>query len=214
MGRNWLTMTLLVLIFITERCITVLNFCFRNMLGYAYNTLTIAFRGPTKSHPVQYEYHSRDVWLSTLEIGMGAASLLHRNLATLTVVVCEQKPRLVWFSRGRKSYPARCEHSLSLGLSIICSTYTQWCFPRGLPGFFQRPVRKNFPNFKFPSPSPNRKVVSLSVFIVNKMTQISCKILCHLYGFIDWNTSIACEWTQRASSISDFRIYKWVTHLK
>ena len=43
----------------------------------------------------------------------GAASLDERNCAEIATLICEQKPYLVRFSCRDKSYPAKCEHSLS-----------------------------------------------------------------------------------------------------
>ena len=40
-----------------------------------------------------------------------AASLRHRIRAKITVLVCEQKPILVWFSCWRETYSVKFEHS-------------------------------------------------------------------------------------------------------
>ena len=40
----------------------------------------------------------------------GAASLRYRNHTEITVVLCEQKPYLLWLSRRRKGYTVKCEH--------------------------------------------------------------------------------------------------------
>ena len=40
-------------------------------------------------------------------------SLRYRNRAEITVVMCEQKPYLLWFSFRRKSYTVLFEHSLT-----------------------------------------------------------------------------------------------------
>ena len=62
-----------------------------------------------KTYPICVTLHFRD-WL-------GAASLRHRKRAAKTVLLCEQKPFPVWFSRRRKSYPVKCEHILSYDMS-------------------------------------------------------------------------------------------------
>ena len=41
-----------------------------------------------------------------------AASLRYRNRSEITVLICERKPYLVWFSCPRKSYLEQCEQSL------------------------------------------------------------------------------------------------------
>ena len=46
------------------------------------------------------------MWHSTFETS-GTASLRHRSVTTTAVLVCEQKPYLVWFSWRRKRYPVR-----------------------------------------------------------------------------------------------------------
>ena len=43
----------------------------------------------------------------------GAASLRYRNRAKLAVLICEQKPYWIWFSRLRKNYSVACRHSLT-----------------------------------------------------------------------------------------------------
>ena len=42
--------------------------------------------------------HQSDMWLSVLRDRRGAASLRKRNRAEITVLMCELKPYLVWFS--------------------------------------------------------------------------------------------------------------------
>ena len=66
----------------------------------------------SKIYPVQYE-HLSDMWLSALEIGAAQYSLRLRNRADITVLMCEQKPYLVWFSYQSKTYPIYCEHNLT-----------------------------------------------------------------------------------------------------
>ena len=45
---------------------------------------------------------------------LGAASLCHRNRAEITVLVCEEKPYPVRFSRLRKSHPVEREQLIML----------------------------------------------------------------------------------------------------
>ena len=55
----------------------------------------------------------RYVTLRFRDLSFAPLSLRYRNRAEITVVMCEQKPHLVWFSRRRKSYPVLFEHSLT-----------------------------------------------------------------------------------------------------
>ena len=48
------------------------------------------------------------------KVGRGA-SFLYRNCAEITVLMCEQKPYLIWLSRRRKSYP---RYSVNIGLQL------------------------------------------------------------------------------------------------
>ena len=61
----------------------------------------IAFRTDTKS----YEESINAYPICDSSRMRVAASLCYRNRAKLIVLMCEQKPQLVWFSRRRKSYP-------------------------------------------------------------------------------------------------------------
>ena len=62
--------------------------------------------------------------------------------------------------------------------------------PGAKPGFFQRYAQ--FSKWLCPPPSQkkNNCVVSLRVFSAYEMTLATCKILCRLFGPIDWCTSI------------------------
>ena len=60
---------------------------------------------------------------STFEI-RGAALLRHRNCATTTIPVCEQKLYPVCFSWQRKSYSIQCEHNLKHSMFFIWPSIT------------------------------------------------------------------------------------------
>ena len=53
----------------------------------------------------------------------GASSLDYRNRAQITILMCEQKFYLVWFSCRHKSYPAKCEHSIISCADVLLSHY-------------------------------------------------------------------------------------------
>ena len=56
----------------------------------------------------------------------GAASLRYRNGAEITVLMCEQKLYLVWFSCQHKSYLVFCKLTRVRVLSLYVSTATQY----------------------------------------------------------------------------------------
>ena len=64
----------------------------------------ISFRVSTNRYVT---FHLRD-WC-------GVASFRYRNRAEIAILMCEQKPYLIWFSRRRKSYTVLFEHGLTSG---------------------------------------------------------------------------------------------------
>ena len=53
----------------------------------------------------------------------------HRNCASTTVLVCEQKPCPVWFSWRLKSYPVLCEHGLKFLNNQLYNSINVFCSP-------------------------------------------------------------------------------------
>ena len=69
----------------------------------------------------------RYVTLRLRDLSFAPLSLRYRNRAEITVVMCEQKPYLVWFSRRRKSYPVLFEHSLT-SRAGACQIFSVLCW--------------------------------------------------------------------------------------
>ena len=59
----------------------------------------------------------------------GVASLRYRNRAQITVLMCKQKPYLVWFPCQHKSYLVYCKLTTARVLSLYVSTATQYQMP-------------------------------------------------------------------------------------
>lgn len=75
------------------------------------------------------------IWYVPLHFGDrgGAASLRNRNCTEIAVLMCEQRPRPVWFSRRRKSYTVECEDSLRTTFRVEVKIVQENLFCRSLP---------------------------------------------------------------------------------
>ena len=68
-----------------------------------------------RSSPLLYFFTSATVRIPVrAKCALGAASLCHRNRDEITVLVCEEKPYPVRFSRLRKSHPVEREQLIML----------------------------------------------------------------------------------------------------